>query len=423
MLDLSFVSIDESIDAGESQLEKQLMGHYSKFLESQYEIDHYSYTEKYITTHIIKGPREKLLKVIQSEKTSQKCKELALRLLVIFSSVFNSKEDLILVFNLSRVLDPTIDFTEELSLCKTNLEIFKDFENEHELRIEQEDSEHSSFDCDKFINHYELVNDQGELCDHTPHYPLVHDHSQLEGINLATADSAVFDEKYAYYVGKSFGLVKIGKEDSEGVQKGKLYCHEKKWAGVKFHIMCLRSFLYLQVSYTDEDYRSTTEVDKYSDYPFIILKTDDLKNPVNESFSSFNDEVKRKWESDDFKKPILENVNYKEINQEQIAQNMTEYRVVADIPLFTEGMLIYQVIYYVKSINGDSSGVERAVIEAYSPLNWKYVKEVDMKLEFEALDDVQLDSESNIKQRTGLRNYFIEANQAIVQSIRNKQVQ
>jgi hypothetical protein len=333
---------------------------------------------------LLDGPKERLLAIFNSDAT-QECKDLSFRIYWVLAFLMESNEDILFIYNIIRERFLTINLFREIGLCKTLRKVLSPDENSNEENEEKSDSNHSEFDYFEYDLEEDLFFDYN-----------IKDLSKLE-VDLSQIDSMAFDKKFIYCIHTSYGLVKVGKVDADAIEKGKIYSQHPKWAGTKFTIFYLNSYLYLR-PYLSKEWKLPTELEEFSEYPFIILNVNDLETPWNNKFSELLWSTKRDILKDDWNKPILENINYKTVTEENKIPEHEEYRVLPDIPFGSDGKYIYAVAYYIKDINNLRSRLVKVVIERYCPITWKLLKEIPCNLTLEKsknLEDSEDDDEDD----------------------------
>jgi hypothetical protein len=332
--------------------------------------------KKFAEFSIFAKPKEVLKKIINSESTKKECKDMALKTYVLLACKLDNPEDILLSYNLVKKFNPKLNIYAELCLnedfkklkeSESNL-IQEEFTYQDEDDVEEEKTQ-ANFDANPNMEFTKVIQNLSSTSS-----------SDSDPIDLTNIDSITFDEQFAYVIHTSYGLVKLGKSDKEGIEKGKLYAHEKKWSGTKYTILCLNSYLFLRPCIQQEDCKLPDDAREFEEHPFLIFKTDDLSTPVNGQFMNVHKATKRNLEKDHWNKPILEWINYSKVAESVSRHNLDEYRVLLDTPMATEGKYIYTLAFYIKDISNLNSPLTKMVVEKYCSITWKCLKEIPLNL-------------------------------------------
>jgi hypothetical protein len=144
--------------------------------------------------------------LIESENTPDNCKNTMLKILLLLGVFAKSPEIILKVYNLVRKVNPTIELHEEL--CKN--EEFKQLMISYSvLTYEHKEADES----------YEDFKTNLEFKKPLKNYEIVIENCSFYQFDIRKAESITFDNHFIYFFGEDFGLVKIGAESKDRIEK------------------------------------------------------------------------------------------------------------------------------------------------------------------------------------------------------------
>jgi hypothetical protein len=373
-MSLVFCMLEKYSHIDKIQLEdtlKMIYNTYSKY-ESLFDDTKDAFKE-YFQRLTISRPWEILVALIESENTPDKCKDTMLKILLLLGVFAKSPEIILKVYNLVTKANSSIDLHEELYKNEEFKDMLTSGDN---LTCEHEEADES----------FEDFRTDLEFKDPLQNYQIVIENCMLYQFDIRKAESVAFDNHYIYLFGKDFGLVKIGAESKDRIEKWKLYDHQTKWKGYHFNILCIGSLLFMRLHVLGEQKPLPDGLDEFRHHPFLIFRTEDLSNPINSEYRELYEKTKKVLKHNFikkcFNKPCLERIEYSKIDKSENSDSDSRssfveegYRVILDTQFATDGKYLYVPAYYVEHFIRPK-WTTKIIIEKYCPKTWMLLDQI-----------------------------------------------
>ena len=362
-LSLTFTRLDEINETAPKILEKALKKIYSTIVQlrtSLFETTDYKF---YAREEILNRHRDYLVKIFNSERTSQSIKELIIRLIIIIGNLRSSGEDYLIAYNMIAEASLKLNLDAELSLNKHFQESLTISEAKDVPAYKINEN-----------NHREIEILTGLEID----------------INYENYSRFAFDKKHIYIFNRCAGMFKIGLNQTITSTPGYLFSLNNT------NLLDACSTL----AFVNESlvYRHGNE---YRETPIEILDLDTLEQIDSEEFKANVINKKRNLDIDEWNKPIMEFTQSSELTEVFEKKEQNVYRSMQYSPVFTEGEKLYFLSTYFKAENNED-GVKVAYIEveSYDFETWDFLSKTRLVFKPLEVPDTSQEKETLISEET-----------------------